>query len=202
MNSTFIPICFSRYLPSGSNLRCSSVGASSGIAETFRTFCCACAAPETAASIVTNAAWKTKKATRSIDQSILVVEMEPRAYPERTLVQRLECWGEIAVKLFHDDMRAASAHLADDGGVREAFTPEYREHIRYRLGRAGDQQAAARLRIGQQRLFRRREVRSELDVASVGSPVATRSAGHESLRDHGLDARQQRHIAHRQARGK
>src|SRR2546427_970890 len=39
MNSTFIPVCCSRYLPSGTNLRCNSVGASSGIADTFSVPC-------------------------------------------------------------------------------------------------------------------------------------------------------------------
>jgi hypothetical protein len=40
-----MPVSFSRYLPSGANLRCNSVGTSSGMAETRNTFSWAKAKP-------------------------------------------------------------------------------------------------------------------------------------------------------------
>src|SRR2546425_12494578 len=146
MNSTFIPVSFSRYLPSGANLRWSSVGASSGIAETFKTGCWPCATPTTAAKIAIRALLKTKEATPGMGPTPVVIEMQIRARARaRTVVQSYVCMRIVAMSL-HRHIRAARMHLADDGSVREAIAAEYGEDVVHRFTGAGHQQPAAGLR--------------------------------------------------------
>src|SRR5215471_21463599 len=166
MNSTFIPVCFSRYLPSGANLRWSSVGASSGIAETLRTDCgCPCARPpKTVATTATNALFKTTQKIRRIRETPFLKSFSS----------------------LHSHQWPTCNHLPDHGSVRETIAAEHRQHFGDHLLDARDQKPAARLRIGQQRFFNRCDIRAELDVTPVRSPVAARSAGDESLGCHGL----------------
>tara|TARA_B100000378_G_scaffold127684_1_gene103075 strand:- start:362 stop:1381 length:1020 start_codon:yes stop_codon:yes gene_type:complete len=64
--------------------------------------------------------------------------------------------------------------------------------VRLGLG-AGDQQAAAGLRIGYQRAILGCETVGQRDLATIAGPVAPRSAGHEAAGGKIARARQQRH---------
>lgn len=72
-----------------------------------------------------------------------------------------------------DGRRAVGrAYLATFAGVLEAAACEGGEHLAKRVGMAGDQQAPAGLRVGQQRQIDLGKSSRQLHLAGVASPVA------------------------------
>src|SRR5688572_26354792 len=80
-------------------------------------------------------------------------------------------------RLCDRDFARTRDDLAHDGGGFETFRTEDREHLVASLRRAGDQQAAAGLRIGEHRAFGLAQLPFQLHAFAVPGPVATRRAG-------------------------
>src|SRR5258705_11989135 len=79
------------------------------------------------------------------------------------------------------DARLAGAERADVARAGEAVAFEVLHDLLFRLGRASDEQSAARLRIGKELFLPFGKIGGERAFGAIAGPVPVRRAGREAL---------------------